>query len=583
MYKQAGFARAACIAMVMALAAFSYAIATAGRGIEVAPAAGRAISSNLNFANPFVDPTLASTLDRDIGDAVIGSAVLRHITALGGVKPYTFTTTTLASNTSLGLDSDGLFHTVPVTTVGTVTTYGPLTGTPGLFRFNVTVKDSFGSQGHSKTEPYRLNILANTVNAFRFAISGLSDGQQYREYVDNIAVINGKAPFKYTATGITLAGKAVSTLESIGLTIGSDGTVFGVPLQSGLLTFTANVTDATGAKALARSGTGVGQTISLTINANVTLNNTVVCTALTASGDTTTGGKDKLSISGLFNPGIFSKLTGNVTVQVNGYTISGAIGAKGKVTGLSLQALATAKVPALTGTISPKGTFKFTVSNESFGRNNLIAVSPVTGLQLNTMVHVTIGNSVDGMNSISAFNKGKGTKFSFSYKLGTFNKTGVINPTLGGAFILTSVSGKDDTKGGTGDSWKVALVAVPPGGGAAPVVFAGATSASVSIGNSFTDTEAVTSNKGVVKTGKLDTKTNNKLTKLQLSEKGKGSYQTSFIASSQTGIPLGTAGSSAGVNYTTNVTLLNGSTAFYGGDGALTIFPKSKGWSSQQK
>src|SRR5476649_277844 len=98
MYKQNGFARSACIAMVLALAAFSYAIATGLRSVDEAPAVGsRLVTTNLNFANPFVDPTLKTTLDRDLGDAVVGSSLVRHVTAIGGVRPYTFSTSNLST------------------------------------------------------------------------------------------------------------------------------------------------------------------------------------------------------------------------------------------------------------------------------------------------------------------------------------------------------------------------------------------------------------------------------------------------------------------------------------------------------
>ena len=579
MSKQVGFARTACLAMILALAGFSYAIATLGGSADVRSVSvvgARTVSSNLNFANPFVDPTKISTLDRDLGDAVIGSAVVRRVTATGGVRPYNFTSTTLASNTSLGLDASGLFHTVPVTAAsGTqLTSYGPLTGTPGNFRFNVTLQDNSGTNP-AISSPYRLSIFANTTNTYRFAITSLSNAVQFTEYADYVSTINGKGPYTYTVSNVTAGGKSLANLEATGLTIGKDGQIYGVPLTAGAITFTVVAKDSTGASAQPRTGTGSSQTFTISVAGNSTIQNVVVVTSLTCSGDTANAGKDKIAVKGVYNPLLFSSIGTSITLRLNGYVITGVIGSRGKISNLSLQDFAAkAKVPTLKGTINGKGQFTLAVSNETFGRDALLGTISTT---VNAMVEVAIGTKIDGMNAISLGNKGKGTKFGLSYKLGAANKNGPTNATLGGAFILTQVAGKDDTKGQTGDSFKVALLAVPPSG----ITFAGATTATVNIGTSFTDAPAVTSNKGQVKTGRIDAKQANKVTRLQLSEKGKGSYQTSFIASTQTGIKLSSAGSSTGVPYATGVSI--NSTTPFGGVGSLVIFPKGKGYTSAQK
>ncbi len=577
MQKQYGFARVACIALVLALAGFSYAIATAGRSTEVATVAARTVSSNLNFSNPFVDPTLKSTLDRDLGDAVIGSAVVRRVTATGGVRPYSFTSTSVSTNSSLGLDSSGLFHTLPVTPAsGTqLTTYGPLTGTPGNFRFNVTVADNSGTNV-PKTEPYRLSIFSNSTTAFRFAITSLSNATQFNEYADYISTINGHGPLSYTVSNVTAGGTSAASLESLGLTIGKDGQIFGIPLKAGAITFTVVAKDSTGATASPRTGVGSSQTFTINVAGNSVIQDVIVVTSLTCSGDSAVGGKDKISISGVYNPLLFSSIGTTITLRLNGYVITGTIGSRGKISNLSLQDFAArAKVPTLKGTVNGKGQFKLQVSNESFGRSGLLGtiVSNV-----NAMVEVQIGTKVDGFNAVSLNNKGRGTKFGLGFKLGQANKkSGPLNASLGGAFILTSVAGKDDTKGATGDSFKVGIIAVPPSG----ITFAGATKATVSVGTSFTDSPSVTSSKGIVKTGRIDAKQANKVTRLSLSEKGKGSYQTSFLASSQTGIKLSSAGTSTGVPYATGITI--NSTTPFGGVGSLLIFPKGKGYTSAQK
>ena len=49
--------------------------------------------------------------------------------------------------------------------------------------------------------------------------------------------------------------------------------------------------------------------------------------------------------------------------------------------------------------------------------------------------------------------KARGSKFSLDYKFGPGN--------LGGGFLITSVTGKDDSAE-TGDSWMIKFIALPP-------------------------------------------------------------------------------------------------------------------------
>jgi hypothetical protein len=248
--------------------------------------------------------------------------------------------------------------------------------------------------------------------------------------------------------------------------------------------------------------------------------------------------------------------------------VSGS-GSKGKFE-LTDKSSAKTKGAALKATINANGLLKATFTNENFGvRTSFGAIGATNTIP----IEITVGNKIDGVNVISAASKNqKGSKFSMQYKLGSTPKGGASG-TLAGAFILTSVSGKDDTKGGTGDAWKAAFLAVPPSGTSFGSVGSKAT---LSIGTGFSDTETITASKGTVKTGKIDTKTANKLTKLSMSDKGKGSYQTSTIASTLTGIGLARSATKS-VNYGTEIDL----GTQYSGAGEMAIFPKSSQWSGK--
>ena len=669
MHKPTGNARSACMALVFALAAFSYAVATGNRGVaDAAPvAAGRAVSTNLNFANPFVDPTLKTTLDRDLGDAIAGSAVVRHINALGGVRPYLFTSTDLASITpdkSLLLDTGGFFHT-PLVGTGI---FGPLNaGLPtSHLVFHVKVIDSNGAVTSNANTTYRLTVFNNgngVLNPpppaqaqFRFAMTQLSDGQLFRDYVDNLDVVNGNTwdvktgfhrTFSFLQGSVKFAGSTTSSvLDDAGLHLTQDGLVTGVPLVSGVIQFTARcqAINTVGVLEFAKSrnGISVDQAITINVGKNVQLSNTAVCTALSVGGSTTNGGRDKLSLTAVVNT-MGQPPTGNVTLHVNDYAVTGVIGLRGKITLLSsstqapsssstqpLSNVSTRGQPQgvrLSGSINAKGQLRMTVSNESFGSLGQIfgrSIGSTGSPTVNTplpllpaMVDISVADStltppttfVEGSQALAIIGKvGSGNsagKFNSGYKVGSVprvNATVPANATLSGAFILTSVAGKDDgshNTTSTGDSWRVGFIAVPPNGPIftgspnlsqpfAQFIQANAGFAQLSIG-AFTDIkQQTTAARGAIKnTNKIPSSTQG-LTKLAMTERGKGSYTTGVIpqtngTNGSNISPATNASAPTKFNFATSIVLFDGSTGlvFYEGDGAQTIFnPRGRAWTS---
>ena len=128
------WARTGLLAVLLAMVGFSYSLATNSNSTPDVEgrAAGATVGSfsPLAFANPFVTGTAG---DRDLGDAVSGSAVVRLVRAKGGCPPYAFTAGSVPAG--LTLFKSGLV----AGTLGSFTTF------PNLQRFAVTVKDSFGN------------------------------------------------------------------------------------------------------------------------------------------------------------------------------------------------------------------------------------------------------------------------------------------------------------------------------------------------------------------------------------------------------------------------------------------------------
>jgi hypothetical protein len=564
MFKSFG-ANAALAGVVFAVVGFSIALATSNRGTEPTPfTAPRTVSSNLNFANALLPNGV-----RDLGDAVVGSACfVRTIGVTGGLPPFTYSITSnangLAANklTLVQRPLVGLFGT----TAGAVI---PLTATPGPLTFGVSVFDSVLS---SNSNAFTINILSGQ-NQFRFALTQLNDGQRFRDYECALPVINGAPPYNFAVVPgtITAGGKAQSSLTAIGLNLTPDGMVIGQPLVSGTVTFTAACTDAGGNFAKSRNGTTTNQIVTLNVLANVLVTNTVVVTQFNANGDTSVGGKDKVTLTAQLNLNgkPLSSLPGPITFRMGNALVVSGTGSKGKFDLTDARAAA-AKTPKVKASINKNGLLKATFSNQSFGTRS--SFGPI-GTSTVIPIQISVGDAVDGMTVVSASTKTqKGTKFNMKYKLGTVPKGGVSG-TLAGAFIVTAVTGKDDTKGGTGDSWKVSFLSVPPSGSS----FANAgSSATVKIGKSFSDTTTITANKNSIKSVKVNAKTPNKISTLTMSDKGKGSYQTGPLDAALTGINQASKSTTSTV-YATEIDL----GTLFGGAGSGIIFPKKNQWTSK--
>ena len=224
--------RAFTMGILGASVACSWALCTMAVPAARSVATTRTVGSGLHISNPFIGAnaqfpaggnTASDPKGFDLGDATIGSQLSRYISALDGVTPYTFTSSTAGS---VGLT---------VSTVGHVTGTFALTGTNQPL-FNATVLDAAGV---SHTGIFFLNPTAAT---FHFSVDALPQGSVGQDYNTNIEVIGGTTAtttFSIVAGSVKLNGTTVPDLETTGLRLFNDGTLCGRPLVSGTITFTA--------------------------------------------------------------------------------------------------------------------------------------------------------------------------------------------------------------------------------------------------------------------------------------------------------------------------------------------------------
>ncbi|HLX63575.1 MAG TPA: hypothetical protein VKX17_20060 [Planctomycetota bacterium] len=558
MSKSTSMTRVGLLAVLLAMLGFSYSLATSNSEDAAGESvAARAVGTNppLNFANPFVGGVVGN--DRDLGDAVAGSALTRLVRAKGGIAPYTFTAAgtavqgippvaTTLSVAQLQLLSDGI-----LTQVGTQCSPAIKAGP---FRFQVTVKDSFGTAPHTKTETFRLTFIGSTQ--FRFASTTLSDGVQFRPYSDVAATINGKGPIKY---------KLVSSIPtSMGLGVAADGAVFGVPTVSGTVTLVVSATDANGKLAANRLGVGTNQTYTLNVTAGKSLSSLISASSITIKSgfgtDSKGVGKDGVAFKGIADLGAeaITTLSGkNLNIRIGAYT-----GPVASFDGKGNANTAKGVTPTVKASVKKFGLTTITITKDT------VIPATLTGLTtIQLPVEVRLGDAVIGSEFLTFSIKTGKTGATLTYK------GDVTNDSAGSAQLL-KVVGADD-KAGTGDAWKVTFLGRFPSS-----VLGSPVSATVAIGSNFTNTVQLTN-----KNGKLTGKGSNKSPvvsafSLDTTKKGAGSYTTGVLPSSATtgtGIPQASTAPTTQVFFASTVTFSTGA----GFDGSLAIFPKGKKWGSQ--
>src|SRR6185295_19152938 len=177
------------LSVLMATLGFSYALATSNADSRHKSDSGSNPPLMCTFVKPgscmplsFANPLVSGF--RDLGDAVVGSALTRIVVAKGGLPPYRFTAPPPADLKGLKLATNGVVT-------------GKLgAGTNASFNFNVNVTDSFLNPGNSATDSFRVNVVQ--TNQFRFAQNKLSDAVIFRSYADTLSTINGALPITFS-------------------------------------------------------------------------------------------------------------------------------------------------------------------------------------------------------------------------------------------------------------------------------------------------------------------------------------------------------------------------------------------------
>jgi hypothetical protein len=561
--------RTVVLSLVLSAIGFSYALATGGsRSTEQSRALqGAPPLAPLNFTNPF----FGATPNRDMGDAVPGGVLRRYVRAKGGIPPYKFTADVLPNALSLG--KGGLF-TTPVT--NKLRPVLPANFATGAVSFMTTVACRGTTDKH--TEPFQLNVVSDI--RFRFAIGpSLNEAVQFRKYVDKLDVLNPKPPLTYALTGsVLLNGVAQPDLASLGLALTKrEGVVYGQPIKSGTITFTVSCTDANGNAALARDGSGPNQTVIIKVDPNTVFATDTLCDTISVKA-----GKSGTTVTykGLMNlNGPLSSLAGKpVSVRLGNYSSPEAffddtgnatnlIGKNGKATVDGDPTIITAKV-------SSSGALSITVTNADLGitdaldlpvRRGSSALPDIIGGR-STVVGGDVGDtSIEQTVSVSSSS-------SSSLSLNGANSA------AGAFLVINTVSGRDD-RTGAGDRWRVTFVANPPTGTDLTKV----TSAQVSVGNLANTLPATARSTSITARAAVTSTTRNAVTSFSLTTKSlKGSYNTTFLDATATGIPVsGTAFSGANPDYPTQVVLTDSAgNPLYAGAGAVTIFPKRNSWTS---
>jgi hypothetical protein len=545
--------RALAFGWVMAAMAFCYATATdvGSRAIGAAaqPEARAVGSSPLRFTNPLLAVAAPPALNTyDLGDAFFGSTITRYVTVTGGVRPYHFaanglTTPNLAANSTLQLYAAGLM-------LGSIGA-----GSASPLVFTVFTADTYGTVAHAGGGTFIINTFNYAPGTFRFAVDRINNGVLGQSYLSKLETLGGNQPVVFSVMPNTLQVNGVSLgistgLEPIGLSLAQDGTIFGKPLTTGNISFTAHAVDGLKRVATGRTSAAADQVITFSVEDTSVSATDYTTLSCTIKGDLGKAGKDSIKFTGVMNLAGFPVTTLNgipFAFRVGGASYEGRINGKGKIVNAQGGPLIFASGAAMKAQVDPRsGLLKGSVSRATLGTTlnaqNILDRSTVR-LAVQTIIASSQTVSFTGIQTgaacaemIDFASRKKGNKFQLDYKLGN----GIGQP-LGGAFQVLSVRGDDrQTISGTnGDAWTVRFLAVPRFGVDATPGLDAIGSVGVRIGSRFEQrlTQLASTGKGSVKLNVTKT-LSPVVIKFQMdTRKFVGTVQTNPIAELVTGIP----------------------------------------------
>ena len=356
-----------------------------------------------NYTLTIVCQTITVT-NPGVSSGVAGSPFGQTFTQSGAIGTATFSVASGSLPAGVSLSASGVLSGTPTQT--------------GSFPITVAVTDSNGCSGVGPT--YNLTIACQTITVTNPSVNIGIAGQAFSQNFTQSGAI-GTATF-------TLAS---GTLPS-GLSLASNGTLAGVPLQTGTFPITVTVTDSNGC-------TGTSATYNLTIN----------CQTITVT-----------------HP---ANMSGTVGVAFNEqYTQSGGIGAVVFSTASTLPTvMSLAADGTLSGTPTQSGSFPLTVTvTDSNGCTGSDTFTLTIGCQTITVTNPAVSTGTVGTPFSQTFTQsGANGTATFSLASGTLpagislSAAGVLSgtPTQAGSFPITVKVTDSNGCTGTGPTYTLVI------------------------------------------------------------------------------------------------------------------------------
>ena len=387
-------------------------------------AGNRFVGSNLHFSNPFLAGSQTAQFPAggntaidpqgfDLGDVAMGSQVSRYISAVDGVIPYIFITSTAGS---LGLT---LAHNGHLTGAFTF-------GGPSLVAFNAVVTDA------AKATRTGAFFLKPNSSGFHFAIDALpqaSLGQDYDTQIETIGGDTTTVTYSVVPNSVKINGAATTDLETSGLKLFRDGFIAGRPLISGTVQFTAQAVRSNGVHALNRAQTGADQTYTI----NVLTINSVQSELATLSSTIKAGNgfRDRFTLKADINTnGLdeFKFANKPFTLRVGNQVFSTTLNSSGQ----SRTGDITVSLRGLKGQLS--------VSLRNHDLSTIFDTPSIDRTNQTIIVQITMGDDFLATESIGYTVRNRRNRPALSYNIGHQFQ-------LGGLFQITGVKARDFSNG----------------------------------------------------------------------------------------------------------------------------------------
>lgn len=445
-------------------------------------AAPRAAIEPLRFTNPFLligtvpgaDPLLfptggATKTDPqgfDLGDVTAGAEITRYVNATGGFLPYRFAARALPDPLA---GSNATSFNVPLRLpFGKMSTQVPDKAT-GALRFSVLLTDFINT---TRLGTFKMNVVNLAPDTVRFAQDRLPAAQQGRSYFTNLQTVGGTGPstFQVADSSVTVGGTTLARLEDAGLSLSTDGTLFGRPIKSDDIKFTVLARDAAGHSAFSRDGRALNQAYTLTVEKGLPVSTEVAAVQCAIRGGVPVDGtqlaaSDTLTYSGYLDPKgeTAATLAGTPFIlrvgragTLNEGVLAGSFDAKGKVRLPLLSA--SKKKGQLSVSFSPRnGRLTLKVSGVSLGAALGASESTFTDLSLQPLILAFEVGTYRSCEVIQAQTTVRSGKFSMNYALGKrgFSRAGACQ-----VLSVRGVDGKIVSDQG-GSSWLIKILGVP--------------------------------------------------------------------------------------------------------------------------